>query len=537
MTDSKLIIQVESTGSARVAGEIGKVTQAVKQNTAAVSEQAQKAKVAGVEIDKFGSTLGIAGQAVGRLNQTAGSMVTTLGAATGAIQSLTTAGLGPLGIAVAAANIAVAAYVELTKKSADEMARAERESQSLAFRINELAAAYQNASAEARKLRSISAGGGTREEQLAAEQVAMEQAETAEGGVSQARGRIAQLLARQARIESGDGRGGMSPSEIARELANAREELAAAQQRVAEARGRAATARGFVEQMESESLESLSISDTTAAGAGGGAGSRELQRRRGGSGGARGNRFGADPESVAANAIRAKREASDEMLRAEAERDAELERTKTQQTIEAQKARDALIYEERMAAEQKITDLLAEQEAERARIAQEADASRVASFQQTASMVQAIGSSLQQVYGFVDDASAKSDMSAEERQKRELKRMAFVQSVEAIINAANAAAAYARLDIPAGVSYTVASALNAAAAAKAGIDAGNVRASAGGGAAGGAMRRDSQARSMSSEPSTVVVNMNGPVIAATDRAELGRQLGRIVDEGRARYGS
>lgn len=56
---------------------------------------------------KFGSTVGMAGQAVGRFNSGLGSVVTGMGTALGAVQSMTTVGMGPLGIAVAAVSTVI----------------------------------------------------------------------------------------------------------------------------------------------------------------------------------------------------------------------------------------------------------------------------------------------------------------------------------------------------------------------------------------------------------------------------------------------
>jgi hypothetical protein len=101
-------------GVSQAAGETAKQTEKV-------GEATQKSQV---QIGQFGSALGLAGQAAGQLSPALGSVVSVAGSATGVIQGLTTAGLGPLGIAISAISVAVTAGVGLWKSWSDEQKKA-----------------------------------------------------------------------------------------------------------------------------------------------------------------------------------------------------------------------------------------------------------------------------------------------------------------------------------------------------------------------------------------------------------------------------
>lgn len=102
-------------GVSQAAGETAKQTEKV-------GEATQKSQV---QIGQFGSALGLAGQAVGQLVPGLGQVVTVAGSATGVIQGLTTAGLGPLGIAIGVVSVAVTAGVKLWQDYKTEQERTE----------------------------------------------------------------------------------------------------------------------------------------------------------------------------------------------------------------------------------------------------------------------------------------------------------------------------------------------------------------------------------------------------------------------------
>lgn len=117
-----------------------KVSAAAKENAAAAKSSSdalrsatEATKAATPNYGQFGSTVGLVGASLGRLNPALGQTVTTGAAALGSIQALTTAGMGPLGIAVAAVSVAVTAATGLysaytaAEERARESAEAERE--------------------------------------------------------------------------------------------------------------------------------------------------------------------------------------------------------------------------------------------------------------------------------------------------------------------------------------------------------------------------------------------------------------------------
>jgi hypothetical protein len=511
--DLKLKIEIDATGAARAASEINKVTDATKKTTEATKANAQavdaqKKAVEGAtpKLGDMGRALGIAGNTVGQFSQGAGQMVSRLGQLGGAMQSLTTAGLGPLGIALAAVNIAVAAFNTVSDEAADTTRRMGAEASGAAGRIRELASAYAAAREGAAMLARIRAGEGTADEQRAALADVMRRRDEA-----------------RARRESAtSGIGSLFTTDTQRRAMEMQEEaLAREEDRLREAQRRQ---ENFSVMVLEEGFVDFNPAQPDAPAA---------PRSRGGGRGAMTAQIDAAAEEKRLQLIA---QVKEQGMREAAEAEERARQEAAFAAIEAQKERDAEEYEARMQAEQKITELLAEEEQRRTEAAQEANEQRIQAYQNTADMIASIGSSTIAVAGFVDDVMAKADESDEQRQKRMLKRKAFDQSIEGIINTANSAASFARMDYPAGVTYAVAAGLNFAAAAKAGVDAGNVRAAGpSGGGDGGQQRRDNTQRE-SAEPKTIVINMNGPVVAATDRAELGRQLGQLVNEGQQRYG-
>lgn len=484
-----------------------KATAAKKENAKAASEQAKKVSVAGVEIDKLGSSLGLAGQAVGRLNSTAGAMVTTLGSATGAIQSMASAGLGPLGAAVAAVNLAITAGVTLWGEYTDQQRIAQERVDSLKRSFDDLLTAQRASNQEASRERRLASGQGTAEEQDAyAAQTGQLQRRLIElGGDENVNAAQALEPTRQLRLR-------MAGEARARELAAASDAELVAQNATQLAENQRAIAAAEA---------TGDLRDRRGSGAGMSQRDRDNEKFL----------AGKRADSAAVAAAQAEQERLAEIAASVVAREAEA----SAQAIAAQKQRDLEIYEARMTAEEKVTAMMAAAEDERKAQAEAADQARVESFQKAADLISSIGSATASVYGIISDASASADESEEQKQKRQLKRTAFDQSIQALVNTAQSIASFASQNYPAGIGYAAAAAVNVAAAVKAGGDAASVPSSGGGGRAAQSDSASRQAPA-SSKPTTVVVNMNGPTIATADRAELGRQIGSLVDLGRGRYG-
>lgn len=482
-----------------------KATAAKKENATATAIASEKFKIAGVEADKLGSSLGLAGQAVGRLNGTAGAMVTTLGSATGAIQSMVSVGLGPLGAAVAAANLAITAGVALWGEYEESQRVAQERVDSLKKSFDELLGAQRASNNEASRARRLAAGQGTAEEQEAY---------------------LAETTQLQNRLIQMGGDANVNAAQALDPTRRLRSRMAQ------EARAREAEQAAKREQQAADLIERNKSGGTQD----------ETPRARGGSS----RRSAADVERERANAKFLAGKAADsaavEAARAEQERLSEIaaavvarEAEASAQAIAVQKERDAQAYAERVAAEEKVTAMMAAQEDERKARAEAAAQERVESFQKAADIISSVGNATASIYGIIDDASAASDESEEQKQKRALKRTAFDQSIQALVNTAQSIASFAGQNYPAGIGYAAAAAVNVAAAVKAGGDAASVPIGGGGGRAaqGDASSRQAQ---RSSEPTTIVVNMNGPVMALADRAALGREINALANEGLGRYG-
>ena len=148
-------------GVSQAAGETAKQTEKV-------GDAAGKAQP---QIGQFGSALGLAGQAVGKLSPELGGLVTTAGAATGVIQSLRTAGLGPLGLAVAGVSLAVTAGVGLWKAYADQQKEAKKRTEDLTKALDDqvkslddIIAKNNQIAGDRERAERIAGGRGTREE-------------------------------------------------------------------------------------------------------------------------------------------------------------------------------------------------------------------------------------------------------------------------------------------------------------------------------------------------------------------------------------
>ncbi len=89
------------------------VAQAAGDTATATTKVSDASAKAQVNVGQFGSSLGLAGQAVSKLSPQVGGLVTMVGSATGAMQSLMTAGLGPVGLAIGAVSVALSAATAL----------------------------------------------------------------------------------------------------------------------------------------------------------------------------------------------------------------------------------------------------------------------------------------------------------------------------------------------------------------------------------------------------------------------------------------
>ncbi len=88
---------------------LDKTTKALDEHGKAAAKGAEASRTATEKAAQMASAFGVAGQAASRLSPAMGQLTTMTGGALSMVQSLTTAGMGPLGIAVAGVSLAITA--------------------------------------------------------------------------------------------------------------------------------------------------------------------------------------------------------------------------------------------------------------------------------------------------------------------------------------------------------------------------------------------------------------------------------------------
>lgn len=150
-------------------------TTAATQTATATSKVAEAAQAAQTKIGQYGSALGLAGQAVGKLNPALGGLVTMAGSATGVIQGLTTAGLGPLSIAISGISIAITAGTSLWSEYSKEAKDSAKDiKEQVIPTLNDLISKVADANAAMSRQSRLAMGLGTSLEQEAFTQQAQQ---------------------------------------------------------------------------------------------------------------------------------------------------------------------------------------------------------------------------------------------------------------------------------------------------------------------------------------------------------------------------
>jgi uncharacterized protein YoxC len=259
-------------GVAQAAGETAKQTDKV-------GEAAGKAQP---QIGQFGSALGLAGQAVGKLSPELGGLVAVAGSATGVIQSLSTAGLGPLGLAVAGVSVAVTAGVGLWKAYVDQQKEAKKRTEDLTKALDDqvkslddIIAKNNQIAGDRERAERIAGGRGTREELEANVQRLEQLVNRNQQLVTNATGQLAQ--AGTSTIGIGLQALGLGPSVDYTEVAMRESNLARATNDLA--RARAQLTQGLRENFANAPADTVATPTRSASRTGGG--------RGGGRGGAR----------------------------------------------------------------------------------------------------------------------------------------------------------------------------------------------------------------------------------------------------------
>lgn len=590
MPTEEIAYQITIRGGEEAARVIAAIEVAMARNNAQtdkanklLDENAGSNKRAGKEnergafqVNQLGSAFGLAGQAVGRFNPALGQVAQTAGAATGTIQQLTNAGLGPMGIAVAAASVAVPLLTTAVEHFGNA---AERESVRLSRGLNrtiqETIGLLEGAAEQQRLFERLSTGTATTTEATA-------NRITQQSQLSIARSRFGAAVSRVGSV--GGLENGMSEAETVRTLreiaagntgsGSGRDILSAAigtrsNDDIVRAAQEALNAYGDIERRQryvqhatnmEHIAEERNARIETARGDNEAWNAIDAKRRnadresaRGGRTGRGGGRAGAGgaPEGISllqeelnlTNKLNeAERLAAEEAIANDTRRVAIMQKiadaaveaeTRRASAMEQTRAKEAEILQERLAREQEwrssmgknaggdekadaLTDSLKKGEAQLNKFTDAASGALVAALEGGGDMAS----------GFAQFIDQKMKAIAIDETVQGIGALAVAVG-NTIFNPPLAASKYGE----AGLHF-------AAAAAAGGIAAAIPNAPAGGagGTGPGETRPQKSGSGSGSGDTTVIVNFGGEVVTAATEAELGRRIGRMVDSGRARLG-
>ena len=550
MADSKIETEVVVTGADKASAELNKVGEAGKklgagldQGAKAVKGTEDNLKKASVNVGQFGSSVGLAGQAVGKLSPALGQLTTMAGSSLGAIQSLTTAGLGPMGLAVAGISLAISAgtalYAAYNEKQA-QLAEAAKKAQDA---LIEQARAIDTVSQSIKDELAIVDAIISRESERSA--LRTRQATLNAGGFSieiqqayalekQAAEQAAQVALRDANRELAASSREEDDSEyieLQRKIWGLTQDLTDAERQydiAIQARGvsQARAAQQAIDDEKARLKNKFGRQDRPSSAAGPSAETIRFQEQL------EANR--AYNEAVLQEDIRSNNARKDTELAARAARremEAADSNARKDTELAAQANRDALAARQNAAA---IAELdkqnIAKQERDKKRAKTESD-------------ILSVSAGAHKLLGDVIEASAGSSAKS---QKAAMQAAAAVSAIDSGINAAvevaRAAASYP--DVAgmashgfAAAAFTVAAAKAAAQAGGAGGDTGGASAAApatsspGGGPSGGSSGGGERGGD------TVIINWGSAgLVYAADKAQLGRDIDNMIQASRSRLG-
>lgn len=524
MTTDKLIFGVDAVGAAKAAAEIDKVTGAVKKSVVATAESTKATQAQTLQIGQLGSSLGLAGQALGRVNPLVGQLTTMAGSATGVIQTLSTAGLGPLGVALGVVSGAITLGVALWKEHKDAQdAAAASIRQTLMPAVADLAREYDEASEAARRFDAIAAGGGRSSEVRALSTITGD-------AVSQASDRL-EALRRERGALGVNVRGPGAGRAIDAGRADVDARIAEQERLVSYLSRQQEAAAQQADRLADEEAGGVSMgSAATAAGP-----ARAEATRRARSSGAR---------TASRDDMRAERAKASEYGFASAQRAYDEQQSASAfggaDALKQKAGREAALQQEAadafMASERSKTEFLAQQKRER-------DELTMTEAQKGIEVWGAYGESLGNVFG----QALMSEQNVGKALQNGLKAWAKGFAIQEIGKGMSATAegiGAATNPITAAMApgYFAAAGQHFAAAAVVGAIGVAIPSAGGGGnrgGSGGGARIPSEHNAMRSGggSQTVVINMSGPIVATSDRAALGRELNALVGEGQRRYGA
>jgi hypothetical protein len=539
---------------------IEKVTKAVEGHAKASTDSAQATakadtatKTATPNIGQFGSALGLAGQAVGKLNPALGGMVTLAGSATGAIQSLTTMGMGPLGIALGVISLAVSAgtaiygmytqSIEDTAKATEEE-RKKTEEATLALGTHTQAlhdliemidkrVARDKLAADTRaRMAALEAGQGD----LAHQQELVRERQSdvlfAKGQEQLKAMQYADSLARHDDALTAATLLGLTTATTAREAAE--RSLATA----VHARGVAEQTANFEALVAAKALAEAAYAKAhpaaTTPPTGGGSGRNRRAER------AEQIMDEVQAEADAASALRQMNiDASDaEYTRRQDAyarmHDAEVERQEERSALDQETVAEELKRQDELIT--KTIERDKEAAAESLRIKKEA-AEKAKAIQEAS--IGALSTGLDIMTSAMVRSAEGSGKSQREIARVTAEAAVITASIKAAIETAESIASFAAWDIPGGITHAAAAAAFISAAALAGTAKLPPAGGGGGGPATSRAGGGPGAKAEGGQAPGNVININwgsSGMVYAADRAQLGRDLSQIISESTSRLG-
>lgn len=553
-TEDRMKYIIEVAGGPEAERAISAIARAVQSNTKAVSDSAAAngraatasavatratsaataaTSGANVQFNTFGSTLGSVAQAIGRVSPVAGQMVQTLSQATGTIQTLTSAGLGPFGIAVGAVTAGLGILTAAIDHFTDEQARADEQ---LATRsipaLSDYVAAVGRAR-EADRLRSLVSGGRGSEEQQtgffdeAVVQRARLQEQIRDLEQSGRDSFLGLSEAQEAQLSAYRRREGELLSEI-RNRANLRRQAVAEEaRRNAEARdAEAAVAASAAAEKLKEQRDRAEARTRNQRGRGRTDGISERQEEINLTNKLNDAESRLTEELVRQGEIQAQ-------LNAKREEYARQQVAAAERVLEETRAKEDAALQERLGREREWRGSMGKG----ADGAGDKDSERVS---KQIDMYKELGSTAASALESSIAAGGNAGAVMQNFFKDMAGNLAKIEVGKAIAETAEGLGALASVYLAGTAPTHFASAAQHAAAAGAFglLGAAIPSASTGGGAAAAPKesRPQKSGTSSGSGDTTVIVNFGGEVVTAATEAELGRRIGRMVDAGRTRLG-
>lgn len=551
-------------GDERVARAFEQVAKAIDNNNKRASESVgangaagASADAAGAKFNTFGSALGLAGQAVGRFTPALGQTISAMGQASGVIQTLTTAGLGPFGIAIGAATAAIGILSPLiSNMTAEAEAAAEVFRERTNRSLRDFISLAESAIETQRRLDTVSAGQGTVAQQQGFAASGENEIQIRSSILSQRLGAVglqsqANNNTLQQQLENG----------IARTRANGNEEARRSFEAAADALHELNTVtHAYQTQLELLHRTEVRVANQEQAAAENAIANKADAARRasarprsGGGGGGADDARRRQEEAQAAVQLTIKINAYEErqlqLLQEEEEARARILAKMQEEWVKQQAINDAKETAALIAQKTQNTETTARVE-EKAfdalqRVKDDAAAADTASKEKEKKEAQDLiqtyveyGSAVSSALQSAIDTQSSAGAILQDFFKQTAQGLAKIEVGKALAETAEGLGALASgIFASQAAGHFAAAAEHGAAAAAFGIVGAAIPAVSGGasssagGPSGSSSRPEKGGGGSSRGPTTIVINLPGPVVTAGTHAELGRTLGRTVRQG------